>query len=162
MDIPEVLKQKIEEQIEGTKSNDIIKNAQNISERYRNNDGKGKRMLSKSEEALSYSVSRMPSTYCAVYSVVKHTLELYDEEISSLLDVGAGTGAGTWAINELISISKNTCLEKEKVMIDIGKKLMEETNLSETEWKKLDLIELHHAVIKRNVKLKKMIGAVFM
>lgn len=141
MEIPEELKQEIEKQSQGIKSKEIIENAQTISERYRKNDGKGKRMLTKSAEALSYAISRMPSTYCAVYSALKHSLENYESEIKTSLDIGAGTGAATWAINELLNIDESKCLEKENVMINIGKNLMENTQLKEVKWEEFDILK---------------------
>ena len=140
MEIPEELKEAIENQIIGIKNNSIIENAQTISQRYRNNDGKGKRLLTKKEEAISYSISRMPSTYCAIYSALEHAIRNYNtDKVKTLLDVGAGTGAATWAVNELIDIEKNICLERENVMIDVGKRLMSKTRLKSTEWKQYDL-----------------------
>lgn len=140
MEIPEELKQAIENQLEGIKSNEVIENAQKISERYRNNDGTGKKMLTKQQEALSYSISRMPSTYCAVYSALSNVLKNYNGEINSLLDVGAGTGAATWAVNQLIDLKQCTCIERETAMINIGKSLMKNSVLEGTRWKSIDLI----------------------
>ena len=95
MDIPDELKKSIDELIEKNKTNKIIENAQIISDRYRNNDGQGKRLLTEQDEAISYAISRMPATYSAVYSAVQHTLENYNEDLETLLDIGAGTGAAT-------------------------------------------------------------------
>ena len=141
MEVPQELKQAIEKQIEKNKISSIIENSQVISERYRKNVGDGKKMLTKQEEAIAYSISRMPSTYCAVYSVFQHILEINNEKLSSLLDVGAGTGSAVWAINELIDLDKTICLEREKVMIDIGKELMENTKLENVEWKQFDILK---------------------
>ena len=68
MDIPEELKNAIEELLSKNKKNEIIENAQIISNRYRNNDGKGKKLLTEQNEAISYAISRMPATYAAVFS----------------------------------------------------------------------------------------------
>ena len=99
MDIPDELKKSIDELIKENKTNRIIENAQIISDRYRNNDGQGKRLLTEQDEAISYAISRMPATYASVYSAVQHTIENYNENLETLLDIGAGTGAATWAIN---------------------------------------------------------------
>ena len=99
MDIPEGLKDSINRLLSENKASNIIESAQTISNRYRKNDGKGKRLLTNESEAVSYVISRMPATYAAVYSVFKQILANYNEKMTSLLDVGAGTGAGTWAVN---------------------------------------------------------------
>ena len=141
MEIPQELKQSIEKQMGENKVSSIIENSQIISKRYRQNTDGTKRLLTEQEEAVAYSISRMPATYCAVYSVLQHVLEINNEEISSMLDVGAGTGAATWAINELINLDKITCLEREKVMINTGKELMKNTKLKDTEWKEFDILK---------------------
>jgi ribosomal protein RSM22 (predicted rRNA methylase) len=141
VDIPEGLKDSINKLLSENKSSNIIENAQIISSRYRKNDGKGKRLLTNELEAVSYVISRMPATYAAVYSVFKQILVNYDEKITSLLDVGAGTGAGTWAVNEIENMSQITCLEREKSMSNIGKKLMKNTVLDNVQWKSYDILQ---------------------
>ena len=141
MDIPEELKRAIEELLLKNKTNEIIENAQIISTRYRNNDGKGKRLLTKQNEAISYAISRMPATYAAVYTVVQQTLENYDEKLKTLFDIGAGTGAATWAVNNLLEISETKCFERENNMLNIGKRLMNNTELNKIEWKQFDILK---------------------
>ena len=140
MKIPQELRIAIENQIIGIKSNKIVENAQQISNRYRNNEGRGNRMLTNKDEALSYAISRMPSTYCAIYSTIQQALKNFNDPITTCLDVGAGTGAATWAIKQLIKVEKCTCLEREQVMIEIGKKLMQDAQLENVEWKKFDIL----------------------
>ena len=141
MDIPEGLKDSINRLLSENKASNIIENAQTISNRYRKNDGKGKRLLTNESEAVSYVISRMPATYAAVYSVFKQILANYNEKMTSLLDVGAGTGAGTWAVNEIENMSQITCLEREKSMSNIGKKLMKNTALDNVQWKSYDILQ---------------------
>lgn len=141
MDIPEELKKEIEKQVIGIKSKKIIETSQIISNRYRNNKGYGEKLLTKENEAISYSISRMAPTYCAVSSVLKNVFENIEYDINEALDIGAGTGAATWAINERLNITKITCLERENSMISVGKKLMENTKLKNVNWKKFDVLE---------------------
>ncbi len=141
MDIPEGLKDSINRLLSENKASNIIENAQTISNRYRKNDGKGKRLLTNESEAVSYVISRMPATYAAVYSAFKQILANYNEKMTSLLDVGAGTGTGTWAVNEIENMSQITCLEREKSMSNIGKKLMKNTALDNVQWKSYDILQ---------------------
>ena len=141
MDIPEGLKDSINKLLSENKSSNIIENAQIISSRYRKNDGKGKRLLTNELEAVSYVISRMPATYAAVYSAFKQILANYNEKMTSLLDVGAGTGAGTWAVNEIENMSQITCLEIEKSMSNIGKKIMKNTALDNVQWKSYNILQ---------------------
>ena len=139
MDIPQELKEAIETAITGTKHAELINESQKISEKYRENDGKGKRLVTEQSEAIAYAISRMPSTYCAVYSVLSHSLKNYDKSIKNVIDIGAGTGAASWAVSNVLDIEKITCLEREKAMRDIGMKLMNQ-HVNNVEWREFDLI----------------------
>lgn len=143
MELPIELRNLIENELNKTSVKDLQEHAANISYRYRNESGKGRRLLTQDIEALSYVIVRMPATYGAVYTSLENTLDVFCCEIESLLDVGAGTGAGTWAVNELIILKSVTCLEREDAMINIGQMLMhnsEEEVLKNAVWKKCDLI----------------------
>lgn len=145
MELPIELKNIIETEIEKINIKELQKNAENISLKYRNEeDKKGKRLVTERAEALSYAAVRMPATFGAVSTALKNTLDLYDDKISSLLDIGAGTGAGTWAANELIELNETTCLEREDAMRELGEYFMKESGnstLNKAEWKKFDLLD---------------------
>ena len=98
-------------------------------------------MLTNEAEAISYAVSRMPATYAAVHSAVCQTLENYSEDLQTLFDIGAGTGAATWAINDIIDISNIRCFEREQNMMNIGKQLMNNTELSKVQWEQFDILQ---------------------
>ena len=110
MDIPQELKEEIEK-ISINQYTQIIEESQSISKKYRENDGRGKKLVTKQTEAIAYAISRMPATYCAVYTALSHTFKNYDQDIKTVLDVGAGTGAATWAVTHLLDVDKITCLE---------------------------------------------------
>ena len=138
MDIPQELKEAIEQEITGIKHTDLVEESQKISEKYRENNGKGQKLVTKESEALAYAISRMPATYCAVYSALSRTLNNYGKNIETVLDVGAGTGAATWAISNIIDARQIICLEREEQMRKMGSKLMK-THLANVEWKQFDL-----------------------
>lgn len=137
MDIPQELKDEIEK-ISINQHAQIIEESQSISKKYRENDGKGKKLVTKQSEAIAYAISRMPATYCAVYTALSHSLKNYKQEIKSVLDVGAGTGAATWAVTNLLELDKITCLEREHEMRKIGRSLMKQY-IPIAEWKEFDL-----------------------
>ena len=139
MDIPQELKEAIEEVVTGVKHTNLIEQSQKISEKYRENEGKGKRLVTQQEEAIAYAISRMPATYCSVYSVLTQVLKNHNKEINTVFDIGAGTGAATWAISKFLELDKITCLEREKAMRDTGKKLMDR-HLENAEWKECDIV----------------------
>lgn len=140
MELPFALKAAIEERCAAHPTSDLIAAARNISERYRNESGHGKRLLTQDVEALSYAVVRMPATYGAVSAALHWSLECFDEKISSVLDVGAGTGAATWAVSEALGEVSVTCLEREEAMIRLGSGLMQaDEQLKQVQWVRHDL-----------------------
>ena len=139
MDIPQELKDEIEK-ISINQHFKIIKESKSISKKYRENDGKGKKLVTKKTEALAYAISRMPATYCAVYSVLSQCLKKYKQNINTVLDVGAGTGAVTWAINNFVDSKKITCLEREDEMRKIGSQLMNK-HIKNVQWEACDLTQ---------------------
>ena len=141
MDVPEELKENINKLLEKNQINKILEDAQNVSDRYRRNEGIGKRLLTKESEAVSYAISRMPATYAAVSSVLEQILDSYHESLTSIIDVGAGTGAAVWAINDRTKSNDIKCLEREESMISIGKKLMKNTDLNDVKWDKFDILK---------------------
>jgi len=138
MDIPQQLKDEIEK-ISINQHTQIIEEAQSISKKYRENDGNGKKLVTKQSEAIAYAISRMPATYCAVYTALSHTLKNYNQDIKTVFDIGAGTGAATWAVTNLVQADQITCFEREEEMKKIGSRLMSQ-HIPIAEWKSFDLI----------------------
>lgn len=141
MELPFALKMAIEDKCAAYSTSDLIAAARNISERYRNESGHGKRLLTQDVEALAYAVVRMPATFGAVSTALAHTLECFDASIGTVLDVGAGTGAATWAVHDALEKPLSiTCLEREDAMIRLGSALMVEGDkLVKVQWIRHDL-----------------------
>ena len=141
MELPLALKAAIEEKCAAYPTGALIAAARNISERYRNESGRGKRLLTEDVEALSYAVVRMPATYGAVSTALAHTLDCFDAPIATVLDVGAGTGAASWAVREALDSGASfVCLEREGAMIRLGTELMAgDETLSRAQWVRHDL-----------------------
>lgn len=143
MELPIELKNVIEGISADIPLKKLISASEAISARYRNESGKGNSLIKSDTEAAAYAIVRMPATIGAVGNAMKYSLTGYNGEITSMLDVGAGTGACCWAASELFpDIEKYTCLEREKPMTDFGKRLMEEGDFPyEYEWISCDINE---------------------
>lgn len=140
MNIPKNLQVGLEEISSDFKNKQLMFDAQKISQKYRDNKGSNLNLLSTKNEAAAYSVSRMPATYTACYFALEHTLEFVETDIKSMLDIGAGTGAATWAALELLNLESVDCLERENSMIDIAKRLMKNLDSTATiNWQTFDL-----------------------
>ena len=124
MELPIALKTEIEQYCTQYGQAAVVAAARQISQRYRSQSGNGKRLLTQEVEALAYAVVRMPATFGAVTSALESTLSVYDGSIHKVLDVGAGTGAGTWAAGMLLKNSPTfICIERENAMLQLGRKL---------------------------------------
>ncbi|APJ02705.1 small ribosomal subunit Rsm22 family protein [Silvanigrella aquatica] len=111
-----------------------------LSDQYRINRNLIHFSLQNTEQRISYLAARMPATYEAVYHVLNE-IELENEnELNSLLDVGAGPGTASWACSERFpSIQKLTLIEQNKEMAELGKKLSQNHPLlKNADWKIAD------------------------
>ena len=148
MQLPNELQLAAEELTAGYKQDKLKSIAAELSGRYRDKSGTGKSLLSEDTEAAVYANVRMPATYGAASKAVEYAAECCDTKgIGSLLDVGAGSGAATWAaVNVLPDIEKVTCLEREGAMRRVGEKLMkqsEEPALADADWISGDLLTMN-------------------
>jgi len=120
----------------------IDSNAKNISKKYRENNNSGDRLVTTNSEAISYALSRMPATYEAVQDCLEKIFQKNKFDIQTTLDVGAGTGAATWAIQNFCQPGMCTCYEREEEMIRIGTELMSNSSMSDgITWKKYDVLK---------------------
>lgn len=134
MELPYTLLRAIEDLASGNSTSDLQKAAQRLSERYRDSKRSGQPLLSDRCEAAAYAITRMPATYGAVFSALNWALEHTNCRPSTLLDVGAGTGAASWAAADILELSGITCMEKEPSMKAQGLALMKNTDLQKAAW----------------------------
>ena len=139
MNLPENLQIALKNYID-INCEDLKKNSQEISIKYRNNAGNNLDLLKTPTESMAYAISRMPATFSSCYSALSHTFELLENKPKNILDIGAGTGAATWAISELINFEHADCFEREISMINLGKQIMAHNQQNEKiEWQQFDL-----------------------
>lgn len=153
MNFPVILNQLLQSKLEGYQLGKLKDISQSISDMYRNNSGSGNRLVESSLQVLVYSLVRMPATFGAVADALGYTLDMLGEEqgqIKSLLDVGAGTGSASWAVDSLLDIDNIRCIEREREMSKLGKELMAEGSdaLKNAEWIDKDLTKLDVSTIK--------------
>ena len=128
MELPIELKEKIEQELSNISIKDLQKSAKEISEKYRDKTKNkvNNRLITSKIDSIAYSASRMPATYASVYNVLQHVKEILtnnEEHLKSLLDVGAGTGSGSWAASSLFNLEEVTCIENEEYMKQVRKKI---------------------------------------
>lgn len=144
MQIPSEITQYIENYHTRHGQAELTEAACRLSNRYREQNGSGKSLISNEAEALAYVTARMPATYGAVYFALSETLlRVPSLEIKSVLDVGAGTGAASYAADDLLAPESIVCLERDFRMIGIGKDLFSNASLTlqNALWKTYDITE---------------------
>ena len=127
--------------VEECDSRALERDAKAISENYRLRTGTGKRLLTREGEAAAYAAARMPATCAAAEAALGAALMAYGGEIRSLLDVGAGTGAVSWAADALLPLERIICLEREEAMRSVGARLMRDAEgaLGSAQWQEFDI-----------------------
>lgn len=124
MDMPFELREYIEKEAQFFSRSQLIAAAKGLTEKYKNESGKGSRLVTKPVETASYAVVRMPATFGAVSTALEYTLDHYEETIDSVLDIGAGTGTVSLAVSYMCDcVSEYTCIEREQSMLEYGQKL---------------------------------------
>lgn len=126
MEFPAELRGEVERLLSEENTDNLARAAEGISARYRENNGSGKRLVSSRRDILAYSAVRMPATFGAVSRSLELALECFpDDGFSTVLDIGAGTGAATHAAALAADCGEFTCIEREPEMIAVGKQLTE-------------------------------------
>ncbi len=140
MEFPLDLKAALEKLASKYRHSDLKQAAKAISERYR---GGGNKRLTKEIEAAAYAVTRMPATYGAVSDALAYSIKKdIHSEWGSVLDVGAGCGAASWAAASFLQPEMVTCIEREEVMRNMGESLMQEGFLHNARWIDADLMAM--------------------
>ena len=144
MELPVELRNGIDSLLSGFSAEELKKISRQLTSRYKNDSGRGKVLVSRELESRVYAAVRMPATFGAVSDALSYVQECMPEtKVRSVLDVGAGSGTGAWAVEETFSPESITCLEREESMRSVGKALLSESSaLSEkTSWEEFDLLK---------------------
>jgi ribosomal protein RSM22 (predicted rRNA methylase) len=125
-DLPAALKQAIERQLEGVPRAALGRASARLSEQYRSGRSSAAALADRSD-ILSYLAARMPATYAANETVLAELCRRApDFAPTSLLDIGAGSGAASWAAVETWpGIGAVTMLDAHRDFLDMAGKLVE-------------------------------------
>lgn len=140
MEFPAEVQNKINSLAEGVDLKVLKAAAAKLSENYRAEGAGGKRGAVSKTDALAYAAVRMAATFAAVNKALELSLARFNGEINSVLDVGAGTGAGAIAAARLTGCRNIICVEREENMLALGKELCEAAGVSAV-WERGDISE---------------------
>lgn len=141
MEFPAELRGEIERLLSGESTEGLTAAAEGLSKRYRENSGTGKSLAASRRDILAYAAVRMPATFGAVSKALELSLECIPEEnrrFSTVLDVGAGTGAASHAAYALTECESIACVEREPEMLSVGGQLTELCGVPAV-WKRGDI-----------------------
>lgn len=138
MEFPAELRNRINELSQREDINALKASAARLSESYRAESPNGKRGAATRTDALAYAAVRMSATFAAVSKALEQSLAHFGGAIGSVLDVGAGTGAGAVAAARLTECSAITCIEREPNMLELGRDLCGCAGIS-AEWERRDI-----------------------
>ena len=128
MELPLDIKELLERLLDDYPLRILKESSFNIINKYNNKEdiSNGDNHINKEIDAKVYSVIRYPSTFKAFSDSLEYSLSHLDDiDITSVLDVGAGSAAASIAcLYQLNHLNKIDLLEKEDVMINIGEYLL--------------------------------------
>jgi ribosomal protein RSM22 (predicted rRNA methylase) len=128
MPLPPALTAALEALLEGVPRKELAAAAKVLSEGYR--AGKPSHAIVTPIQALAYAVARMPATYAASFAAFARLAEVMpDFRPASFLDVGAGTGAASWAAREQWPDIGVSMLEPNPALRDLARGLMPDAEL---------------------------------
>ncbi len=141
MRLPEHIERAIEIEAAGVPGKELARAAEALSTRYRAHDrdtapARDRAALT-DVERVAYAIVRAPATYAAVARVLGELRQCAPTlGVESILDLGAGPGAATWAALTQ-GVTRATLIEQDRGFIELGRRLM--TASAEIDWQCADL-----------------------
>jgi ribosomal protein RSM22 (predicted rRNA methylase) len=125
---PSALTAGLDALLEGVSRKDLTARAEKMSLAYR--AGQSSTGIAGRQDALAYACARMPATFAVNAAVLARLAEVWpDFTPASLLDVGAGTGAASWAVRERWPGATVTMLDANPALRDLAGALMRDARV---------------------------------
>jgi ribosomal protein RSM22 (predicted rRNA methylase) len=139
MPLPPALTTALNALLAGVPRKELAAAAKAMSDGYR--AGRSSHAIATPLAALAYAVARMPATHAACSAVFARLAEVMaDLQPRTLLDVGAGTGAATWAaVRVWPGLEAITLLEPNPALRNLAQRLATEGPLAKAKFVSSDL-----------------------
>ncbi|MEP7336126.1 MAG: small ribosomal subunit Rsm22 family protein [Acidobacteriota bacterium] len=142
--LPRSLRQAIEQETARQSLPSLPQAAVELSRRYRERTSTGHSFITNEAHRLAYVAVRMPATFAASGGALVEAHRLAPElQIESLLDLGAGTGAASWAAAEVFDqLRQFTLIEQDRQLIELGQRLAQSSGnqaLRSADWRMANL-----------------------
>ncbi len=144
--LPNDLRLALDHELRGIDAKKLTQTAAALSERYRAGHGRNpSNLLRDADDVRAYAAARMPATYAALHAALQVTRRRTpDWQPQTMLDVGAGTGAASWAaVVAYQSLCQIKLLERDRWMVSIGQNLARRAKsavLQTATWQQADVL----------------------
>jgi ribosomal protein RSM22 (predicted rRNA methylase) len=151
MQLPRHICEAIEERVERVQRDDagsasLKRAAAEMSEAYR--AGKTPPHIAAAERTAAYLATRMPATYAAARAVLRETHRLLgSREISSVLDIGAGSGAASLAALEEYPAAAVTLVDRDPALLEAAREWLPQARAMAEDATRTASLEPHDLVI---------------
>ncbi len=144
VDLPPALSESLERLCQGYSPQDLSHAAADLSARHRADTATTRPIATSAADVAAYAATRFPATYAAIAAAFRAVAEQRsDWKPRSVLDLGAGMGAGLWAASRIWpNMEQFTALDVEQRMIDAGREICRSARhagLRSTRWIRSDL-----------------------
>lgn len=120
----------IEERVEACGFAAVKRAAGSMSDAYRGGSAAAFSRLPAAERTAAYLVTRMPATYAAAFRVLGEVrARLGDRPVTSILDLGAGTGAASLAARHWFPHASLTLLERDAALSDAARQWLPDATM---------------------------------
>lgn len=136
MELPSLLRQAVDQSLEGVPLADLKRASELLSRRYRAEVRDGKMHISDELAAQAYLAARLPATFAAVRASFESVAEICaDFSPKTMLDVGSGPGTALWAAKDCWpGLTSATLVEASPAIRALGQRLAVNIGL-ETDWR---------------------------
>src|SRR6476659_8887988 len=136
MELPPQLRRAVDRALGGTTLTNLAAAANDLSQRYREEQRDGKAHVASDEDALAYLAVRLPATYAAVrasFAAIKQARP--DFAPKTALDIGAGPGTALWAAADCWpDLADALLVEASPVFRTCGEALAREASVPHIAW----------------------------
>ena len=120
MILPVQIQQKVNELFVGLNKEKLISKREQLTLKYKTSQAVNKSVFDSREDSAVYAISRMPSTFAVIYTLINDLLKQDKiKNIGSVIDIGSGTGAGYFACKELFDDVSVSLFERDKFLINL-------------------------------------------
>jgi len=125
VDLPKDLREALDGATAGIPVKDVAAAVERLIARYRTGGEAGRPILTSAADVMAYAAYRMPATYAAVRSALAQVARAAPALTPrSLLDVGGGTGAASWAATDAYpTITDITVIDQVAEALALGRQL---------------------------------------